>query len=100
MHYRLFIALAAIVLTLATATGVLGDTGVGPGGGTPGTSLNFTLVGSNPLFARGMNAAIANFDHFVYVGNRTDGSSRCGLGDPRRTTTGVDSCPHPHPGIL
>lgn len=67
---------------------------------TPGTSNNVQLVGQNPLFGRGMNAAGAIFDHFLYVGNRTDGSSRCGFGDPRRTTTGLDSCPHPHPGIL
>jgi hypothetical protein len=47
-----------------------------------------------------MNAAATIFDHFLYVGNRTDGSSRCGIGDPRRTPTTLDSCPHPHPGIL
>src|SRR5512135_254666 len=34
---------------------------------------------------------------FVYVGNRTDGSDTCGVGDPR---SGVTSCPHPHPGVL
>jgi len=64
----------------------------------PGTSLNFELVGQNPLFDRGLNAAPAIFDHFLYVGNRTDGSSTCGVGDPRRGT-GVP-CPHPDPGIL
>jgi len=47
-----------------------------------------------------MNAALAVFDDVVYVGNRTDGSSRCGDGDPRASATGPDSCPHPHPGIL
>src|SRR5712692_10807698 len=67
---------------------------------TPGTSQNVQLIGQNQLFGRGMNAALAIFDHFLYVGNRTDGSSTCGIGDPRRTTTGVNSCPHPHPGIL
>src|SRR6266852_8545294 len=66
----------------------------------PGTSQNVPLVGQNTLFGRGMNAAATIFDHFLYVGNRTDGSSRCGIGDPRRTTTGLNSCPHPHPGIL
>jgi hypothetical protein len=86
----------ALSLTLAAVAN--GDVGVGAGGGTPGTSFNFQLVGSNPIFARGMNAAIANYDHFIYVGNRTDGSSRCGVGDPRRDTS-IDSCPHPHPGI-
>lgn len=42
----------------------------------------FTLVGHEPLFGRGMNAALAVFDKHVYVGNRTDGSQG-----------------HPHPGI-
>ena len=44
-----------------------------------------------------MNAALALYDHFVYIGNRTDGSSTC-VG-----ATGIpsgDTCPHPHPGIL
>ncbi len=40
-------------------------------------SSNFQLVGQNPLFNRGMNAAAAIFQNFLYVGNRTDGSSRC-----------------------
>jgi hypothetical protein len=98
---RLFLAgLALLALGLTLAAGASGDVGVGAGGGTPGTSRNFQLVGANPLFARGMNAAIANYDHFIYVGNRTDGSSRCGVGDPRIGTTGIDSCPHPHPGVL
>jgi hypothetical protein len=98
---RSFLAgLALFALGLALAAGARGDVGVGTGGGTPGTSLNFQLVGANPLFARGLNAAIANYDHFIYVGNRTDGSSRCGIGDPRRDTTGLDSCVHPHPGVL
>ena len=67
------------------------------GGEKPGS---LTLLGHDPLFGRGLNAAATVFDHYLYVGNRTDGSSRCGLGDPRRTTTGIDSCPHPHPGVL
>src|SRR5215469_4576013 len=65
-------------------------------------SSNFQLVGQNPLFNRGMNAAATIFQNFIYVGNRTDGSSRCGFGDPRRTDPnfGLDTCPHVHPGIL
>jgi hypothetical protein len=80
---------------------------VGPGGGTPGTSLNFQLVGHNSLFNRGMNAAIAIFDHFLYVGNRSDGSDSCGdfsgTGPivPVLTPTNPDgTCTHVHPGIL
>ncbi len=66
-------------------------------GTTPGTSSNFTLIGSNPLFSRGMNAALAIFDHFVYIGNRTDASSFCVGPTGVPSTTG---CPHPHPGVL
>jgi hypothetical protein len=65
---------------------------VGSGGGTPGTASNVTLVGHDPLFNRGMNAALALYSHYVYVGNRTDGSDRC--------TGGGTGCPHPHPGVL
>ena len=61
------------------------------------SASNIQLVGTNPLFNRGMNAAIAIYDHYVYVGNRTDGSSICvgATGPPSG-----NSCPHPHPGIL
>jgi hypothetical protein len=93
----LLLTLVVVVLVPSTA---LGDVTVGPGGGTPGTSSNFELVGHEPLFGRGMNAAPALFGDYVYVGNRTDGSSTCGLGDPRRDTLGIDACPHPHPGVL
>jgi len=65
-------------------------------------SSNFQVVGQNALFNRGMNAAATIFQNFIYIGNRTDGSSRCGFGDPRRTDPnfGLNACPHPHPGIL
>ncbi|MBV9503288.1 MAG: hypothetical protein JO138_28270, partial [Acidobacteriaceae bacterium] len=44
-----------------------------------------------------MNAALAIYDHFVYIGNRTDSSSTCvgKTGEPSGAT-----CVHPHPGIL
>ena len=96
----LLLALVLTVSVFGPATASRGDETVGPGGGTPGTSSNFELVGHNALFSRGMNAALAVSDGVVYVGNRTDGSSRCGLGDPRRETLGLDACPHPNPGIL
>src|SRR5712692_2631757 len=69
----------------------------GPGGGTPGTSENFQLVGHDPLFGRGMNAAMTIYRHYIYIGNRTDGSATCGIGDPRGPGA---NCPHPHPGVL
>jgi hypothetical protein len=107
---RLLIAggIAALVV-LAPAGGQAGtvNTVVAPGGGTPGTSLNFQLVGHDPLFNRGMNSAIAAFDHFIYVGNRSDGSNSCGdlaaTGPvvPVLTPTNPDgTCTHVHPGIL
>src|SRR6266511_3679955 len=99
MRRRILTIAALGALALVGTSAVLADVVVGPGGGTPGTSSGFTLVGHNSLFDRGLNAAPAVFDHFVYVGNRTDGSSRCGAGDPRGATN-PDSCPHPHPGIL
>ena len=93
------VACAAAVALLATApvagaaggvmprqgavTGPHGAVTVGPGGGTPGTSQNFQLVGHDPLFNRGMNSAATIYRNFMYIGNRTDGSSACGVGDPR-----------------
>ncbi len=81
----------AVASFLLIFTGMLSGT-------TPGTSQNVQLVGENPLFGRGMNAAATIFDHFLYVGNRTDGSSRCGIGDPRRTAPppgGLNTWPLP-----
>jgi len=46
-----------------------------------------------------MNAAAAIYMNSLYVGNRTDGSNHCGVGDPRGAID-PDSCPHIHPGIL
>jgi hypothetical protein len=58
---------------------------------------NIQLVGQNALYGRGMNAALALYDHYVYIGNRTDASSTCvgATGLPKGT-----GCAHPHPGIL
>src|SRR5712692_676533 len=96
---RRLVILTLVLVTLVIATpGIThADVGVGPGGGTPDTSSNFELVGHNALFNRGMNAALTIFDHYVYIGNRTDGSSTCGIGDPRGPGA---NCPHPHPGVL
>jgi hypothetical protein len=41
------------------------------------------VIGHEPLFGRGMNAALAVWGDFAYVGSRTDGSPG-----------------HPHPGVL
>lgn len=68
---------------------------------------NFELVGHDPLFGRGMNAALAIYGHYAYVGNRSDGSSSCGdlngTGPvaPVLTPTNPDgTCTHVHPGVL
>ena len=91
--------LAAAPAAAASRGGVPHRDGVtvGPGGGTPGTSMNFQLVGHDPLFNRGMNAAATIYGHYMYIGNRTDGSSTCGIGDPRGPG---NNCPHVHPGVL
>ena len=76
---RLFaLALAGMLVFPAAASAQ------NPGDGeTPGTARNFELVGHEPLFNRGMNAAIAVYHNYLYVGNRTDASAG-----------------HPHPGVL
>jgi hypothetical protein len=107
-------ALSVVLAGGSSAQGV--PTSVGAGGGAPGTALNFTLVGQNALSGfeldgnstpRGMNSAPAIFDHFVYVGNRSDGSNSCGDSDPGPGVTPVltptnpdGTCTHVHPGIL
>jgi hypothetical protein len=67
-HLLGVVAVAALAIPLAFSAVP------GAGAQEPGTARNFELVGHNPLFARGMNAAPAIYRHFVYVGNRTDGA--------------------------
>src|SRR5262249_59498677 len=104
MRKTIAVALAAVAVACAGSDrdrrpGVAQQEGRG---GSPPDA--FTLVGHDSLFDRGLNAALTVYvdtvanRRFVYIGNRTDGSSRCGFGDPRRTATGRDTCPHPHPG--
>ncbi len=103
----LAVASTASLLLVAPSAGQAAKEGP-PSAGDPGTSLNFELVGHNRLFNRGENAAIAIFDHFVYIGNRSDGSNSCGdlngTGPmvPVLTPTNPDgtTCTHVHPGIL
>jgi hypothetical protein len=107
----------ALLLAVGLGAPAVGQpTSVGPGGGTPGTSLNFTLLGHNALSGfeldgnttpRGMNAALTVFDDLVYIGNRSDGSNSCGDSDPGPGVTPVltptnpdGTCTHVHPGIL
>ena len=85
MHARRSLIWALFIL-LACAAPAVAD-----------TASNVQLVGHDPLFSRGMNAALAIYDHYVYVGNRTDGSSVC---VPATGLPKTSDCPHPHPGIL
>jgi hypothetical protein len=81
--------LAGVVVALATGgVAQAQDTGVGYGGGTPGTASNFRLVGHSPLAGRGMNAAPAIYRNFVYVGSRTDASDYCAGGERRAVSAG------------
>src|SRR5262249_27988071 len=97
---KVWLTAAIVVLGVAVLVPpAQADIGAGQGGLVPGTAHNFTLVGHTSLAGRGMNAAPAIYQHFVYVGNRTDGSNRCGAGDPRIPVSGPDSCPHAMPGI-
>jgi hypothetical protein len=107
---RLLLCVAAAA-AIALPAAVYGAVGVGTGGGTPGTSENFQLVGHNALFDRGMNAALALFTRrgrtFVYIGNRSDGSDSCGDLNGSGPVAPVlppnnqqGTCTHVHPGIL
>src|SRR5499427_6301472 len=104
MRTRIMLALAAAAAMVTTVTaapssavatpGIASHSIAAPGipPAIPGTSSNFQLVGHNPLFNRGMNAAAAIFGNYLYVGNRTDGSNTC--------PDGSTGCTHVHPGIL
>ncbi len=104
---RLVTALSIFSLSMFAPASAHAAVVVGAGGGTPGTSLNFELVGHNPLFNRGENAALAIFGHFVYIGNRSDGSNSCGdlngvgpIAPVLKPTNPDGTCTHVHPGIL
>lgn len=90
-----FVLLLVLVSTACTGTGeptVTERPGVTSGPASPSPTAQPTdrempgtlrVVGHDPLFARGMNAALAVAGDHVYVGSRTDGSRG-----------------HEHPGIL
>src|SRR6266568_3686250 len=94
MRSRLLVSLtgtaALIAGVIAATTPAVATSGTPPA--IPGTSSNFQLVGHNPLYHRGMNAAAAIFGNYLYVGNRSDGSDTC--------PDGSNGCTHVHPGIL
>src|SRR5215472_14761775 len=93
MRSRFLVAIMAAATLLIPAVGysAAATTSTIPAA-IPGTSSNFTLVGHNPLYHRGMNAAAAIFGNYLYVGNRSDASNTC--------PDGTAGCTHVHPGIL
>ncbi|MCA1833292.1 MAG: LVIVD repeat-containing protein [Actinomycetota bacterium] len=80
---RSFPAAVTLVLVLAAPFAAKADPGSTAGFTTVPPRPPFTLVGHDPLYGRGMNAAPAIYKNWMYVGNRTDGSPH-----------------HPHPGVL
>ncbi|MEA2681926.1 MAG: hypothetical protein QOK05_254 [Chloroflexota bacterium] len=62
---------------------------------TPGTSSNFKLVGHDPLFNRGMNAAMAMYGHYLYIGNRTDAAGTHAANHPGVLVVDVADPSHP-----
>ena len=77
--------LAALLLGTSAARPSAASTSAAapPGSATPGTANNFTLVGHDALYNRGENAALTTYDHYVYIGSRTDSQPH-----------------HMHPGVL
>ena len=73
MRRHVSLGLALLVgLALPAAAGAQN-----PGqGATPGTSRNFDRVGHSPLSSRGMNAALALYHNYAYIGNRADVSTQ------------------------
>ena len=67
----LTVAAALVTAVSAAPSRAVATSGMPPA--IPGTSSNFELVGHNPLYHRGMNAAPAVFGNYLYVGTRSDG---------------------------
>ena len=86
MSHARIVLIAALAATIGSWSAAFAD-----------SATNVQLVGHDPLYGRGMNAALAIYGQYVYVGNRTDGSSVC---VPATGTPTSSKCPHPHPGIL
>jgi len=77
------VAVAVAAGAVAGPRGLASTAPLSPGAAVPGTSSNFTLVGHEPLYNRGENAAMTVYDHYVYIGSRTDSEPH-----------------HLHPGVL
>jgi hypothetical protein len=64
---------AAVQVTLPTPTISPTQTAPQPTG-EPAAPPSFELIGHSPLLQRGMNAGLALYGNYAYVGSRTDGS--------------------------
>jgi hypothetical protein len=66
---------AAILGPAAAVSGRKPSSSGGPGTSAEATAVGrgFKLVGHEPLYSRGMNAAIAVKGNYAYIGSRTDG---------------------------
>jgi len=81
---RVLLCAGVVAGTVAVApTPTVGTTPPASSSAAVAESSNFTLVGHNGLFNRGMNAGPAIFGDYLYVGSRTDASAG-----------------HPHSGVL
>jgi hypothetical protein len=67
LRHRVAALALAVVGTCLVGTPALSAT-------TVGTASNFSLVGHEPLGNRGVNAAGAIYDHYEYIGSRSDGT--------------------------
>ena len=68
-HFRIAVGAAVALLGLQLAAPRVASAAT-----LTGTSSNFQLVGHNSLFDRGVNAAGAIYDHYMYIGSRSDGT--------------------------
>jgi LPXTG-motif cell wall-anchored protein len=82
-RFGVSLAIAVTAGAVAAPSGGASSAPLDPGAAVPGTSSNFTLVGHEPLYDRGENAAMTLFGHYVYIGSRTDSEPH-----------------HLHPGVL
>jgi hypothetical protein len=82
---------------LTACTGAVPDEASPSQSATPQELLgSLTLVGHEPLFDRGMNAGLAVWNDFAYVGSRTDGSK----GHPHAGVLVVDIHDPAHPDVV
>lgn len=83
VRFGVSVVLATAMSAVAAPRGGAATAPLDPGSAVAGTSSNFELVGHEPLYNRGENAALTVYGHYVYIGSRTDSEPH-----------------HLHPGVL